>query len=164
LKDEPYNGATDLPKETYAPGETPPGQKGAYNCHSYAWYGAKGWKNNPTGKVKQATQLAPDTSNQIGDRVIYYVDKNHDGKWNKGEEIVHSAVVTAVDENGNTREVTGKMGHMGIGINHPDAPEYYETSGVKPTRRAYFRPNPQKPLPTPLPPLAPNPFSLRPRP
>jgi RHS repeat-associated protein len=170
-KDKPFNASTDTPADWNAPGATRMPSPSAYNCHSYAWYGGKGWVNDPTRKVKSATPLADDEPNQPGDRVIYYVDKNGDGKWEPGEEIVHSAIVTTVDAEGNTTEVTGKQGQLGIGTNHPDAPGYYSTNDMTPsgtpTKREYFRPKPNKPLPkppaTPQPP-APSPATPTPQP
>ena len=157
-KDKPFT-SKDRPANWNAPGATD-----AFNCHSYAWYGGNGWVNDPTEKVKEATQLKPDDANQIGDRVIYYVDKNGDGNWNPGENITHSAVVTTVDSEGNTTEVTGKQGQRGIGTNHPDAPGYYKTDWPRsddPTSRAYIRPS--TPLPQP-PPATPAPLPPPPKP
>jgi hypothetical protein len=139
-----------------------PGYKNAYNCHSYAWEQSQGdpkdpanaelvkqgitkWDEDPANNILEsgAVQLATDAANQVDDRVIYYVDANKDGKWEKGEQIEHSAIVTAVDKEGNTTLVTGKMGQEGISTNHPNAPGYYDKATVNDktvsTSRAYFR-------------------------
>jgi hypothetical protein len=137
--------------------------KKAYNCHSYAWHNSKGdptdpansglvsvgvkrWDNNAADDLGDSTQLAPDDPNQIGDRVIYFFDQDGNGRYDAGEPIDHSAIVTSVDVDGNTTEVTGKMGERGISVNHPRAPKYYDVHmvgrrPVGPTSRAYFRPN-----------------------
>ncbi len=142
------------------------GWKKAYNCHSYAWNNSKGdptpaigdipvinrsvlkrWDNNPADDIieQKARQLDPDEDNVVGDRVIYYIDRNGNGKYDDGEFISHSAVVTKVDEEGYTTEVTGKMGSGPISTNHPAAPGYYEKdseyeNGPKEKlKRAYFR-------------------------
>jgi RHS repeat-associated protein len=141
-----------------------PKSKNAYNCHSYAWHNSQGdandqnnansyplaigltkWDNDPADDIKEqkAVQLDPKVDNKPGDKVIYFVDRNGDGKYTPGETIEHSAVVTKVSATGNTTEVTGKMGMSGISVNHPNAPGYYQkdASGSK-TTRAYFRLNP----------------------
>ena len=133
-----------------------------YNCHSFAWHDAKGdknpgildiptaldgtslfrWDNSPADDIKEqkAIQLEENEDNIIGDKVIYYTDVNNNGKYDDGEDITHSAVVSAVDENGCTIEVTAKCGQDGIYSNHPDAPEYYKyDKDGNPTKRAYFR-------------------------
>ena len=138
----------------------------AYNCHSYAWHNSQGdptpaigdiymikgiglkrWDNNPADDIieQNARQLDHDENNEVGDIVIYYTDKNKNGQYDDGEYISHSAVVTTVDEEGYTIEVTGKMGQGPISTNHPDAPKYYKRSREKifsfPKKqsRAYFR-------------------------
>ena len=85
-------------------------------------------------------QLDFNDPNIVGDKVIYYVDSNSDSKYNQGEEIIHSAIVKSVDSAGYTTTVEGKMGQLGISVNHPNAPGYYERnqSGTR-TSRAYFR-------------------------
>jgi RHS repeat-associated protein len=136
--------------------------KDAYNCHSYAWHKSEGdkndennaneypksiglnkWDNNPADDIieQNYSQLDNNENNQTGDRVIYYIDKNGDGKYNEGETIEHSAVVSKVSSTGNTIEVKGKMGQSGVSTNHPTASGYYSTqygTGTK-TSRAYFR-------------------------
>jgi RHS repeat-associated protein len=132
--------------------------KDCYNCHSYAWDKSKGdpqdpsnknivkvapkWDNDPSNNIKEqhAKQLSATDANLPGDKAIYYVDKNKDGKYEEGEVIVHSAVVSKVDKDGNTTQVTGKMGEDAIADNHPDAPGYYKDDGEgHATSRAYFR-------------------------
>jgi len=134
--------------------------KKAYNCHSYAWHNSNGdandqnnandypnaigltkWDNDPADDIKEqkVTQLDKSDNNQAGDKVIYFTDSNGDGKYTPGETIAHSAVVTKVDQNGYTKEVTGKRGMQGISTNHPGAPGYYPTNQGKKTTRAYFR-------------------------
>jgi RHS repeat-associated protein len=152
-----------------------PGFEKAYNCHSLAWHGCQGdptdgdnsdyvkigvtrWDDNPADDIEEqnARQLNTKEDNVIGDRVIYYHDSNGNGKYDKGESIVHSAVVVKVDNNGNTTEVLGKMGQNEVSINHPDAPNYYQFTTVKNgrfsksvlTSRAYFRtPEVEKKIP-----------------
>lgn len=137
----------------------------AYNCHSYAWEDSKGdpcdlshgnafvfsigaprWDNDPSNNIKdsKAVQLDFNDPNVVGDRVIYYQDANGNGKWDVGEIIDHSAKVTAVDKDGNTTLVKGKLGQDGISENHPNAPGYYNTYTTSDgrlhlTSRAYFR-------------------------
>ena len=141
----------------------------AYNCHSFAWEESQGdpldirnaslvksgvikWDNNPDDNMQGFTQLSSDDPNQSGDRVIYYVDANNNGRYEQGEFIAHSAVVYQVDSQGYTKLVISKMGQSGISINHPCAPGFYEDvtidvimhNGSKEikrvnTSRAYFR-------------------------
>ena len=123
----------------------------AYNCHSYAWENSQGdpsdpknrwlvkhgvlkWDEDPSNNMVGYTQLDFNSPNIIGDRVIYYYDSNQNGRYDKGENIVHSAIVDAVDKEGNTTIVRAKMGQEGISYNHPRAKNYYEG-----TSRAYFR-------------------------
>jgi len=131
--------------------------KDCYNCHSFAWHNGKGdaksnaeevkagipkWDDHPEKDVKAegVKQLGKDEKNVVGDKVIYFVDTNHDGKWEDGENIIHSANVVKVDKDGNTTVVEGKMGQNGISDNHPNAPGYYEDDGnSNSTTRAYFR-------------------------
>lgn len=135
--------------------------KQAYNCHSYAWHNSNGdandqnhandypnaigltkWDNDPADDIveQKVTQLGKNDNNKPGDKVIYFTDTNGDGKYTPGETIEHSAVVTKVDQNGYTTEVTGKRGQQGISVNHPTAPGYYNTNqNGKKTTRAYFR-------------------------
>lgn len=143
----------------------------AYNCHSYAWHGSWGDKNPATGDIpydqygitslprwdqnpaddirdvlsRGGRQLGSDENNIVGDRVIYFTDQNENGIYDDGEFVSHSAIVTAVDNEGYTIEVTGKRGSSGISTNHPDAPGYYKTANDPNTgkkekqSRAYFR-------------------------
>ena len=143
----------------------------SYNCHSYAWNGSRGdkkpgsgdipydfygisslprWDNNPADDIRDVLnlggrQLKPDEDNIVGDRVVYYTDQNKNGMYDDGEFISHSAIVTAVDNEGYTTEVTGKRGDKGISTNHPDAPGYYHkeynpiTEEFEVQSRAYFR-------------------------
>ena len=123
----------------------------AYNCHSYAWENSQGdpsdpknrwlvkhgvlkWDEDPSNNMVGYTQLDFNSPNIIGDRVIYYYDSNQNGRYDKDENIVHSAIVDAVDKEGNTTIVRAKMGQEGISYNHPRAKNYYEG-----TSRAYFR-------------------------
>ena len=85
------------------------------------------------------TQLDANQPNEVDDRVIYYIDKNSDGKYQVGEYIVHSAIVFQVDKEGYTTEVISKMGQDGISINHPRAPFIYDQYNGQQTSRAYFR-------------------------
>jgi len=165
-KDYKFKEGLSLPITIRPNSQTPIFIKGgvnplAYNCHSYAWHNSEGdptpsrgdipvvgyiplkkWDNNPADDIKEqrARQLDADENNIIGDIVEYYVDKNNNGVYDEGEEIIHSAVVTKVDRNGYTIEVTGKMGEGPIAVNHPDAPGYYkEDQNGNTTKRAYFR-------------------------
>ena len=132
--------------------------KNAYNCHSYAWedskgdptdkrnerivkYGVTKWDDNPDNNMGGYKQLKNSEPNKPGDRVIYYVDDNKNGQYDKGEPIGHSAIVHKVDKEGNTTLVRSKMGENGISINHPGAPGFYDTFKFKSTKRAYFRKN-----------------------
>jgi RHS repeat-associated protein len=144
------------------PGLADPGSKDCYNCHSFAWYNSKGdpgnnrdlvkagipkWDDHPGRDVseKGLKQLGANENNKKGDRVIYFIDINKDGKYEPGEVIEHSSIVTKVDKNGNTTEVAGKMGQGAISDNHPDAPGYYKDDGNgNKTTRAYFRIEPEK--------------------
>lgn len=133
-----------------------PNAKDAYNCHSYAWENSGDPKdyrndalvragvtkrdNNPDGNMSGYKQIDKDEPNKHGDRIIYYSDQNNNGKYDKGENIDHSAIVKTVDNKGNTTTVIGKMGQNGISENHPTAPGYYSKDGQgNPTSRAYFR-------------------------
>jgi RHS repeat-associated protein len=131
----------------------------AFNCHSFAWHDSQGdptdpgnaklvklgitkWNESPADDIfsQGYSRLDPDAPNKPGDRVIYYTDLNKNGKYDSGEPISHSAIVYAVDEQGNTILVQGKMGQLGISINHPNAPGYYEKDrSGKQTSREYFR-------------------------
>jgi len=142
-----------------------PGYQNAYNCHSYAWDNSQGdpidpanagivamgvprWDNDPSNNIIEqgAQQLSSDEANQVGDRVIYYIDANGNGQYDEGETIEHSAIVNSVDQEGYTTTVIGKMGQNGISVNHPNAPDYYTTDEYgNLTKRAYFRlPNKNK--------------------
>lgn len=121
------------------------GDPASMDNYMSVYYGMPKWDGNPSDDIieQNVKQLKNDEANKIGDRVIYYVDENGDGKYNYGEEIVHSAIVYAIDSEGNTTLVIGKMGESEISINHPDAPDYYKTNDLTPTgdktSRAYFR-------------------------
>lgn len=139
----------------------------AFNCHSLAWHKSQGdrnpyddkperrncaelpkWDNNPEDDIEaqNAVQLNKDVRNIVGDKVIYFVDKDGDGTWDPSEKIDHSALVKEIDNQGNTVTVEAKMGQDGMSINHPGAPGYYEVEigeDKKPTgnklTRAYLR-------------------------
>ncbi|MFN6378639.1 MAG: RHS repeat-associated core domain-containing protein [Flavobacteriales bacterium] len=132
----------------------------AFNCHSFAWHKSKGdsydqigtnypelprWDNNPADDIREqnAKQLHTDVRNKVGDIVIYYFDSNSDGIYQEDESIAHSAIVSKVDKDGFTTEVTGKMGEAELATNHPGAPGYYETDNLMPDgnllSRAYLR-------------------------
>ncbi len=102
--------------------------------------GVTRWDNNPDNNMEGFEQLSPEEANKPGDRLLYYVDSDGNGQYDNGEEIVHSAVVFDVDEDGNTILVISKMGEGGISINHPCATGFYSRGnmGAK-TSRAYFR-------------------------
>ena len=163
---------TATPLYTYDSNGNPvalhPNAKDAYNCHSYAWENAQGdptdprnanlvqhgatkWDNNPDNNMEGYTQLDFNDPNQRGDRVIYYVDANGNGRYDPGEKIEHSAIVQKVDKSGNTTTVIGKMGQAGISANHPTAPDYYNTDiAGNSTSRAYFRSANPSPAPSPI--------------
>ena len=125
--------------------------KGAYNCHTFAWSYPNGdptdvvdpshprWDNNPENNMSDYILLNNNEPNEVDDRVVYYIDNNSDGLYQKGEHIVHSAIVWKVDKEGYTTEVISKMGQDGISRNHPRAPGFYETHNGQKTNRAYFR-------------------------
>jgi len=162
VKDQP---GTETPPVLYDLNGNPIANANAYNCHSFAWHDSKGdptdddnddmvaagmpkWDNNPDDDMVGYSQLGSNEKNQIGDKVIYFVDnkgkgKSGNGKYDNDETIVHSAIVNAVDNNGNTTEVIAKRGYKGISINHPLAPGYYDKDikTGQPTSRAYFRAN-----------------------
>ena len=140
LKERPYNPAVD-PKRTVHPGtETPidfdrlnrnKKQKKPYNCHSYAWHKGKGdptddrntpllpkWDNSPYDDMADAIKLNPDDPNKIGDIVVYGNDSNGNNQLDVGE-IDHSAIVSAVDSEGNATRVTSKEGRGPITDHHP---------------------------------------------
>lgn len=128
-----------------------------YNCHSFAWEESEGdpldirnyyvinvlkrtkWDNSPDNNMSGFKQLDKNEPNVKEDRVLYYVDIDKNGKYDKGEPIAHSAVVFEVDNNGYSKTVISKMGADGISINHPDAPSFYKTFNGEATSRAYFR-------------------------
>jgi RHS repeat-associated protein len=167
MKDKPFNPKTDKPISvqpgTATPKYTYDSKSGsmkvnteAYNCHSYAWHDSKGdpsdprnsvpvnmgvtgWDDNPDDDMGGHKQISSKKANVKGDRVIYYIDSNGDGKWSQGEYIVHSAIVEGVDRKGYTTTVKSKMGFDGLSTNHPNAPGYYETFQGHSTSRAYFR-------------------------
>jgi hypothetical protein len=116
------------------------------------------WVDDPSDRIEQvAYQLSSDAPNVVGDRVIYYVDMDGNGQYDKGEFIFHSAIVVEVDSEGYTTLVKAKLGQYGIYANHPAAPGYYDRAivpyGYKDksgrismrwidlgsTKRAYFR-------------------------
>ena len=125
----------------------------AYNCHTFAWSYPNGdptdiehqefprWDEHPENNMGGYTQLDSNEPNVPDDRVIYYVDVNEDGVFQYGEHISHSAIVYSVDNNGYTTAVISKRGELGISINHPRAPGFYNTDNGRPTSRAYFREN-----------------------
>jgi len=132
----------------------------AYNCHSYAWDNSQGdpsdpanaemvaagvtkWDNDPLNNTDGYKPIPFDQANQPGDRVIYYaVDKD-------GNVVpTHSAVVSKVDKNGNTTEVTSKWGQLGVYKLHPrdvpssysaDAPTATTANGTTYATRVYYR-------------------------
>ena len=129
-----------------------------YNCHSFAWeetngdpldprnaslvsIGAYRWDNTLDNNMAGFEQLDINEPNKKEDRVLYYVDSNHNGKYDLGEVIEHSAVVWEVDRNGNTKIVVSKLGQGGISFNHPRADGFYNfsPSTKSNTSRAYFR-------------------------
>ncbi len=139
-----------------------PNNENAYNCHSETFsdrkgdasdpanrelvkIGAKKWDNDPTNNMKKYKQLDPNAPNQAGDKVVYYVDENNNGKFDKGKDkVIHSATVVKADGAGNPELVRGKMGQDGLSTNHPRAPGYYDKAENKKgdevsTSRAYFR-------------------------
>jgi len=161
-KDKPFDKTKDKyanpnPKTATPINRTDPKKnKRVYNCHSYAWEKSKGdpsdprnkyvvsigatrWDNNPDNNMDNYEQLKNDEPNKPKDRVIYYVDSNHNGSYDKGEVISHSAIVHKVDKEGNTILVKSKMGQNGISVNHPRAPKFYDNENGQPTNRAYFR-------------------------
>ena len=99
------------------------------------------WDEHPENNMGGYTQLDSNEPNVPDDRVIYYVDVNEDGVFQYGEHISHSAIVYSVDNNGYTTAVISKRGELGISINHPRAPGFYNTDNGRPTSRAYFREN-----------------------
>ncbi len=136
----------------------------AYNCHSFAWCNSLGdpndpvnqqlvklgitrWDNNPTNNTGGYTPIQFNDTNQIGDRLIYYA-------WdNKLKKVIptHSAVVTRIDQQGNTVEVESKWGQAPRFKHHPrDVPSGY--GAISPTfiapdgktyaSRIYFRKKP----------------------
>jgi RHS repeat-associated protein len=132
--------------------------RNAYNCHSFAFHNMQGdptdprnaylvnmgvlkWDESPSDDIKSGgyKQLGVDEANVEGDRVIYYEDSNGNKQYDEGENIVHSAVVGQVDKEGNTTLVVGKMGQMGVSVNHPNADGYYQKGERMLTSRAYFR-------------------------
>jgi RHS repeat-associated protein len=167
MKDKQFNPKKDKPISVQAGTETPKyiydSQSGrmkvnteAYNCHSHAWHDSKGdpsdsrnrvpvslgvtgWDDNPDDDMGGHKQISPKKANIKGDRVIYYIDSNRDGKWSQGEYIVHSAIVVGVDKKGYTITVKSKMGFDGLSTNHPNAPGHYENFQGHNTSRAYFR-------------------------
>lgn len=103
--------------------------------------GAIRWDNNPDNNMTEFVQLDNNEPNKELDRVLYYVDTNHNGKYDPGEIIEHSAVVWEVDSNGYTTVVVSKLGQGGISFNHPRADSFYgySPSARSNTSRAYFR-------------------------
>ncbi len=68
--------------------------------------------------MANATKLDPNAPNRIGDKVVYGVDSNNNGKLDPGE-IRHSADVIKVDSLGNTQQVLSKEGSSDFVIHHP---------------------------------------------
>ena len=133
--------------------------KDCYNCHSFAWENSQGsstdsensdypnnlwpkWDNNPTNNTQGYAPISFDQANQVGDRVIYY-NTDDNGKVVP----THSAVVTKVDKNGNTTQVTSKWGEFGVYKHHPrDVPSSYsvdaptaKANGTTYSTRVYYR-------------------------
>jgi RHS repeat-associated protein len=134
------------------------GYENAYNCHSFTFHGKNGdptddgnkelikqgitkWDDDPADDLKEQgyKQLNKNDANEVNDVVIYYVDKNKNGVYDKKDKIIHSAKVFEVDKDGNTTLVWGKRGELGISINHPNAPNYYKRYYGRKVSRAYFR-------------------------
>ena len=148
-KDKPVSEDPNTRTPLYYPDGSP--NSGAYNCHMYAWSYPDGdpsdivnplfpkWDEHPENNMLGYTQLNTNEPNEVDDRLIYYIDENSDGKYQKGEQIVHSAIVFQVDKEGYTTEVISKMGQGGISRNHPRAPGFYEEHNGQKTSRAYYR-------------------------
>ncbi len=134
----------------------------AYNCHSFTWHNSRGdrtdfrnmdllrigitkWDASPDDDMGKYKMLHSDEPNNPNDRVIWYLDKNGSGQYEKGEFIGHSAIVKAVDSEGYTTHVRSKLGGGGLSTNHPLAPGYYhhqkDSKGniIAKYSRAYFR-------------------------
>ncbi|MGY3793448.1 DUF6443 domain-containing protein [Aquimarina sp. 433] len=136
----------------------------AYNCHSFAWCNSKGdpmdpsnkklvlagitkWDNDPLNNTGGYKPLNFNDPNQVGDRLIYY-------QWDiKSQTIIptHSAIVTAIDQYGNTIEVESKWGKSARYKHHPrDIPSSYGAltptfvapNGKTYPSRIYFRKKP----------------------
>ena len=125
-----------------------------YDCHSWAFHNGKGHPgenkitdsltpnvdSSPQTDLRSYNQLDPNEPNKKGDIVVYYVDNDSNGKWDEGENIVHSAKVTKVDDEGNTVRVSSKEGPGGrLMGHHPRDTGYNETKSGEQTTRAYFR-------------------------
>jgi RHS repeat-associated protein len=132
----------------------------AYNCHSYAWSDTHGdpndpnnatiqyelprWDNSPVNNMAQAEQLDFFEPNQVGDRLVYFAENPATGAI----VATHSAIVEAVDADGNATLVSSKWGQGPLVMHHPrdvpleysqDAPEAQDSKGNTYQTRVYFR-------------------------
>jgi hypothetical protein len=94
----------------------------AYNCHSYAFTDCLGpdgyrtrWVEYPENYLVEYEILDFDAPNEVGDRLVYW-----GWDYEKGKVVMkHSAIVSKIDENGRTVEVTSKWGHGLLYRHHP---------------------------------------------
>ena len=88
----------------------------SYNCHSYAWNNCGGWIEDPIEFIDSGDYCQKSGDFQSGDKAVYYVDTDNDGCYDRGEPIVHSALV---DSGNGTNSVLGltltsKWGATGV--------------------------------------------------
>lgn len=120
---------------------------GAYNCHAWSLCAITGdadnfvyndpkfpnalnaplesvyplWNNVAEDDIKDGGYTALDfnAQNQVGD-IIGYIKYNENGE----SSIAHTGIVTAVDDKGNTTQVTSKFGEGPLFQHHPRDTQY----------------------------------------
>ncbi len=142
-----YKGKVEIAPATpgrisiYAPGFN----ANAYNCHSFSLCGSIGdntsdpqtaairgklvdissdghsiedalplWNEEAEDDLEAYTKLSFDAPNEVGD-IIGYMSYDAEGK----SKIIHSGIVTAVDDKGNASQITSKFGYFALFQHHP---------------------------------------------
>jgi hypothetical protein len=98
--------------------------KDSYNCHSTGWNDSMGdpndtrnfpqwkrWDNYPDNNIAEKGYVERQAGEkcQIGDRAIYWTDRNDNGKMDV-DDINHSAIVIGVDSDGKPILMASKWG------------------------------------------------------
>ncbi len=134
----------------------------AYNCHSFSLCGMVGdrhpdpnstqlmdghvpedilplWNQEAEDDLEGYSALSFDSHNEVGD-IIAYMSYDAEGK----STIIHTGIVTAVDDKGNASQITSKWGDTPLFQHHPRdtggnyGPESPTDAEGRPTR-VYFR-------------------------